>query len=76
VALSSQFDESNADVQQARVTLKQLGAALPPSAPVHLGAALTELHNLRTVHALKPESAGTAPAPSSSSAAPANGAKP
>jgi len=76
VALSSQFDESNADVQQARVTLKQLGAALPPSAPVHLGAALTELHNLRTVHALKPESTGTAPAPSSSSAAPANGAKP
>lgn len=76
VALSSQFDESNPDVQQARVTLKQLGAALPPSAPVHLGAALTELRNLRTVHALKPDATGTAPAPSASSAAPANGAKP
>jgi len=76
VALSSQFDDSNPDVQQARVTLKQLGAALPPSAPVHLGAALTELRNLRTVHALKPDATGTAPAPSSSSAAPANGAKP
>jgi uroporphyrin-3 C-methyltransferase len=76
VALSSQFDESNADVQQARVTLKQLGAALPPSAPVHLGAALTELRNLRTVHALKPDATGTAPAPSGSSATPANGAKP
>ena len=76
VALSSQFDESNSDVQQARVTLKQLGAALPPSAPVHLGAALTELRNLRTVHALKPDATGTAPASSSSSAAPANGAKP
>ena len=76
VALSSQFDESNADVQQARVTLKQLGAALPPSAPVHLGAALTELRNLRTVHALKPDATGTAPAPSGSSAAPASGAKP
>ena len=76
VALSSQFDESNADVQQARVTLKQLGAALPPSAPVHLGAALTELRNLRTVHALKPDATGTAPAPSGSSATPAIGAKP
>ncbi|WP_458070169.1 uroporphyrinogen-III C-methyltransferase [Rhodanobacter sp. BL-MT-08] len=76
VALSSQFDESNPDVQQARVTLKQLGAALPPSAPVHLGAALTELRNLRTVHALKPDATGTAPAPSASSVAPANGAKP
>jgi len=76
VALSSQFDESNTDVQQARVTLKQLGAALPPSAPVHLGAALTELRNLRTVHALKPDATGSAPAPSASSAAPANGAKP
>ena len=75
-ALSSQFDESNTDVQQARVTLKQLGAALPPSAPVHLGAALTELRNLRTVHALKPDATGSAPAPSASSAAPANGAKP
>ena len=76
VALSSQFDESNADVQQARVTLKQLGAALPPSAPVHLGAALTELRNLRTVHALKPDATGTAPVPSGSSATPAIGAKP
>jgi len=76
VALSSQFDESNPDVQQARVTLKQLGAALPPSAPVHLGAALTELRNLRTVHALKPDATGTTPAPSASSAAPSNGAKP
>jgi uroporphyrin-3 C-methyltransferase len=76
VALSSQFDESNPDVQQARVTLKQLGAALPPSAPVRLGTALTELRNLRTVHALKPESTGAAPASSGSSAAPANGAKP
>jgi len=76
VALSSQFDEGNTDVQQARVTLKQLGAALPPSAPVHLGAALTELRNLRTVHALKPDSTGNVPSPSGSSAAPANGAKP
>jgi uroporphyrin-3 C-methyltransferase len=43
---------------------------------VHLGAALTELRNLRTVHALKPDATGTAPAPSGSSATPANGAKP
>ncbi|WP_255481584.1 uroporphyrinogen-III C-methyltransferase [Rhodanobacter sp. ANJX3] len=75
VALSSQFDDSNPDVQQARVTLKQLGAALPPSAPVHLGAALTELRNLRTLHALKPDATGTVPAPSGSSAAPGNGVK-
>jgi uroporphyrin-3 C-methyltransferase len=76
-ALASQFDANNADVQQARVTLKQLGAALPPSAPVHLGAALSELRNLRTVHALKPDATGGAtPASSGSSAAPVHGAKP
>lgn len=77
-ALSTQFDENNADVQQSRVTLKQLASALPPSAPVHLGTALTELRNLRTVHALKPdgEPAKSSSSASSSSTAPAAGAKP
>ncbi len=78
-ALSTQFDDNNPDVQQARVTLKQLGSALPTSAPVHLGAALTELRNLRTVQGLKPDAANPAPAanatPAASSSA-AGGAKP
>ena len=76
VALATQFDGNNPDVQQSRVTLKQLGAALPPSAPLHLGAALSELRNLRTVSSLKPDAAATTPASSSGAAAPASGAKP
>jgi uroporphyrin-3 C-methyltransferase len=53
--LSTQFDGSAPVVQQARDTLKQLGAVLPVTAPVQLGAALSELRNLRAVHALKPD---------------------
>lgn len=75
-AMAAQFDGSNADVQQTRASLKQLGSALPATAPVRLGAALTELRNLRTVHALKPDTSNGAPAASSSAAAPAGGAKP
>lgn len=59
-ALASQFDGSAPAVQQARATLKQLAAQLPASAPVQLGAALTELRNLRAVHA------AAAPAPAAS----------
>jgi uroporphyrin-3 C-methyltransferase len=72
-ALSTQFDGSAPAVQQAQVTLKQLAAALPTSAPVQLGAALSELRNLRAVHALNPD---TLPAAASSAAKPASGAKP
>jgi uroporphyrin-3 C-methyltransferase len=59
-ALASQFDGSAPAVQQARETLKQLASQLPANAPVQLGAALTELRNLRAVHALSPASAGSA----------------
>jgi uroporphyrin-3 C-methyltransferase len=72
-ALSTQFDGSAPAVQQAQVTLKQLAVALPTSAPVQLGAALSELRNLRAVHALNPD---TLPAAASSAAKPASGAKP
>ncbi len=59
-SLSAQFDTGAADVRQARATLQQLRAALPASAAVTLGAALTELRNLRAVHALTPAAASSA----------------
>jgi uroporphyrin-3 C-methyltransferase len=62
-SVSAQFDTHAAEVQQARATLRQLRAALPTAAPVALGAALTELRNLRAVHALTPAAAGSAAAP-------------
>ena len=62
-SVSAQFDTHAAEVQQARATLQQLRAALPTAAPVALGAALTELRNLRAVHALTPAAAGSAAAP-------------
>ena len=61
-SLATQFDSQAADVRQARATLEQLRAALPAAAPVTLGAALTELRNLRAVHALAPAPASTAAA--------------
>ena len=75
VSLSTQFDDSAAAVQQARSSLKQLAAALPTGAPVQLGGALTELRNLRAVHALTPTPDAAAPA-ASGTAKPAGGAKP
>ena len=65
-SLSSQFDDGAASVQQARRTLTQLASQLPPNAPVQLGAALTELRNLRAVHALSPATGNPVPAPASS----------
>lgn len=59
-ALSSQFDGNAPAVQQARGTLKQLASQLPANAPVQLGAALSELRNLRAVHALSPAAASSA----------------
>ncbi|MEY2168572.1 uroporphyrinogen-III C-methyltransferase [Rhodanobacter sp. FW106-PBR-LB-2-19] len=67
--LASQFDGSAETVQQARNTLQQLIDAAPNNAPVQLGAALTELRNLRAVHALSNN-----PAPAASAAVPAHGA--
>jgi uroporphyrin-III C-methyltransferase len=66
-SLASQFDGNAPAVQQARDTLRQLAGQLPTTAPVQLGAALTELRNLRSVHAL---------APAAGRAAPAGGAQP
>jgi uroporphyrin-3 C-methyltransferase len=62
-SLATQFDVNAADVRQARAALQELQAALPTAAPVTLGAALTELRNLRAVHALTPAAAGSAAAP-------------
>jgi uroporphyrin-3 C-methyltransferase len=59
-SLATQFDVNAADVRQARAALQELQAALPTAAPVTLGAALTELRNLRAVHALSPAAAGSA----------------
>jgi uroporphyrin-3 C-methyltransferase len=73
--LTSQFDESAESVQQARATLKQLQSHLPAKAPVQLGAALTELRNLRAVHALAPAGAASAPAPAASTASHKDGAR-
>ncbi|HEX8779457.1 MAG TPA: uroporphyrinogen-III C-methyltransferase, partial [Rhodanobacter sp.] len=64
--LAGQFDDGADAVRQARATLKQLADALPDNAPVQLGAALTELRNLRAVHAL---SNNPAPAASAAGAA-------
>lgn len=60
-SLANQFDDSAAAVRQARNTLRQLESQLPIHAPVQLGAALTELRNLRAVHALAPAPASSAP---------------
>jgi uroporphyrin-3 C-methyltransferase len=66
--LAAQFDLQSPAVQQARARIAQLGGQLKPAIPVTLGAALSELRNLRAVHALKPAAAD--------SAAPAAGTKP
>lgn len=74
-SLSTQFDDAAPAVQQARKTLAELARQLPTSAPVQLGAALTELRNLRAVHALSPAADISAPA-HAGSVAPAGGARP
>jgi len=74
-SLSTQFDGAAPAVQQARKTLAELAKQLPTSAPVQLGAALTELRNLRAVHALSPAAANAAPATAGSVVRP-GGARP
>lgn len=59
-ALAGQFDGHAPAVQQARESLKRLAGQLPANAPVQLGAALSELRNLRAVHALSPAPASSA----------------
>jgi uroporphyrin-3 C-methyltransferase len=69
--LTAQFDAQSPAVQQAHQRIAALLAQLKPVVPVKLGAALSELRNLRAVHTLKP-SADNLPASSTS----ASGAKP
>jgi uroporphyrin-III C-methyltransferase len=71
--LAAQFDDGAVAVKQARATLASLLASLRPAAPVQLGGALTELRNLRAVHALKPVDA-TSPAAGKRARAPATAA--
>ncbi|MBN8713389.1 MAG: uroporphyrinogen-III C-methyltransferase [Xanthomonadales bacterium] len=58
-SVDGQFDTTAPAVRQAQAQLQQLQAAVV-GAPVRLGAALSELRNLRAVHALRPASAGSA----------------
>jgi len=70
-SLAARFDAQAVDVKQARARIATLLGQIKPAAPVRLGAALGELRNLRSVHAL--DGGGTsAPAPASSS----HGARP
>lgn len=59
--IAAQFDTAAPAVQQARAQLSTL-LAQQPTTPVQLGAALSELRNLRAVHALKPAGNGNTPA--------------
>lgn len=65
--LAAQFDAQSPAVQQALERITTLSGQLKPAIPVKLGAALSELRNLRAVHALKPDA---------DTAAPSNGIKP
>jgi uroporphyrin-3 C-methyltransferase len=65
--LAAQFDAQSPAVQRALERLATLSGQLKPAIPVKLGAALSELRNLRAVHALKPDA---------DTATPANGTKP
>lgn len=54
--LAAQFDLQSPTVQQARQRIAALVSHLKPAIPVQLGGALSELRNVRAVHALKPDS--------------------
>ncbi|MHA6206091.1 uroporphyrinogen-III C-methyltransferase [Dyella soli] len=60
-AVAAQFDANADAVKQARAQLAAL-MAQQPATPVQLGAALSELRNLRAVHALKPAGNASVPA--------------
>jgi uroporphyrin-III C-methyltransferase len=61
-SLAAQFDPQSKDVQQARQRIATLIGRVTPTMPVKLGGALSELRNLRAVHALKPDTTTSAPA--------------
>ncbi|QAU24195.1 hypothetical protein EO087_09510 [Dyella sp. M7H15-1] len=60
--LAAQFDPSSPTVQQARDRIATLSGQLKPAMPMKLGAALSELRNLRAVHVLKPKTDTATPA--------------
>ncbi|MEP6897526.1 MAG: uroporphyrinogen-III C-methyltransferase, partial [Rhodanobacter sp.] len=76
LALSNQFDGNAASVQQVQAAIRQLVSTAPSGDAVQLGAALTELHNLRAVHVLKAGADESAPAVSGSTPKPAVGTRP
>jgi uroporphyrin-3 C-methyltransferase len=51
----AQFDPQSPQVQQAHQQIVSLIGQITPATPVKLGGALSELRNLRAVHALKPD---------------------
>ncbi|MFC5742654.1 uroporphyrinogen-III C-methyltransferase [Dyella tabacisoli] len=72
-SLTAQFDLGAPAVQLVHNKLGELAGQLPATAPVELGAALTELRNLRSMHVLKPAAGGAAPIHADT---PATGVKP
>jgi uroporphyrin-3 C-methyltransferase len=71
--LAARFDPRSPTVQAARTRIAALLASQAKGAEPKLGAAMSELHNLRSVHALQPGSAA-APAHAGSVAHPASSA--
>jgi len=68
--LAARFDTSSPAVQAARSRVTALLASQAKGAEPKLGAALTELRNLRSVHALKGGASTAAPAHAGSAATP------
>ncbi len=74
-SLAAQFDAQADEVKQARAQIATLLQQIKPSAPVQLGAALSELRNLRSVHALAGSNTSP-PAAAPASASSSHGAQP
>lgn len=71
--LAARFDTSSPAVQAARSRVSALLASQAKGAEPKLGAALTELRNLRSVHALKGGASTAVPAHAGSAATPHEG---
>ena len=69
--LAARFDTASPAVQSARSRIGQLLASQARGAEPKLGAALTELRNMRSVHALQGDASSKQPAHASSTPAPA-----
>jgi len=70
--LAARFDTASPAVQSARSRIAQLLASQAKGAEPKLGAALAELRNLRSVHALQRDTPAKQPASASSTSAPAS----